>query len=113
MGPGSYDHGIPKSEPFLLQSRPSSIFQSMTPRLGRSQTGLGLEPVYASMAVGPHPNPKPSALNPNPKPLTLNYLATAPTHAKISFLESNDNLNTAIVVHQTLNPIPYTLYPKP
>ena len=49
VGPGSYEHGIPASEPFLLQQRPSCIFQSMTPRLGKMLAGQGAEPVYSSV----------------------------------------------------------------
>ena len=52
VGPGSYEHGIPKSEPFLLQKRPSCIFQSVTPRLTKSvETQGAKEPVYSSLAL--------------------------------------------------------------
>lgn len=51
VGPGSYEHGIPKSEPFLLQRRPSCIFQSTTPRLGKTRGAPGGEPVYASVSM--------------------------------------------------------------
>jgi hypothetical protein len=44
--------GIPKSEPFLLQKRPSCIFQSMTPRLGKIQAGQGSDGAnYASVSM--------------------------------------------------------------
>eukprot|EP00740_Mantoniella_antarctica_P001512 CAMPEP_0181360500 /NCGR_PEP_ID=MMETSP1106-20121128/6705_1 /TAXON_ID=81844 /ORGANISM="Mantoniella antarctica, Strain SL-175" /LENGTH=311 /DNA_ID=CAMNT_0023473789 /DNA_START=30 /DNA_END=965 /DNA_ORIENTATION=- len=53
VGPGSYEHGIPRSEPFMLQRRPSCIFQSTTPRMGTfAGRGEGAgEPVYASVSM--------------------------------------------------------------
>lgn len=51
VGPGSYEHGIPKSEPFLLQQRPSGFFQSMTPRLQKITQNDPGEPAYASVGM--------------------------------------------------------------